>query len=194
MRNLPQGQGTGLIETMFAVLISLIVLASLGSVIVQATLTSKNQGQELTRATIYAQDKMEALLALNFVNCTQSSGSQPASCNTTGISAPGWTQGLLAGGALAPVQPSCPTSGGSVGYVDYLDSAGVQMTGSSCTTLASSSGSNIPTPVYVRQWQVADLSSAGPALKQVTVAVYSLNQVNADWTRPLAVVTSVITN
>lgn len=192
MKKSHSDSGTSLIETMFAVLISLIAISSLGSAIIQVTIIHKNSGQEVTRATIYAQDKIEALLALNFSNCTQSSTVQPASCNTTGISASGWTQGLLAGGQAEPALATCPASGASVGYLDYLDNAGVQLTGSACTTLTSPTGSN--QPAYIRQWQITDLPSSGPALKQVTVAVYSLNQTNADWTRPLVVLTSVLTN
>ncbi len=183
--------GFGLVDTMLAVLLGLMAIAALGGVIVQATVGNRNQGQETTRATVYAQDKMEALLALNITQCAQSSGSQPATCNTTGNTANGWTQGLLAGGTLSPVAADCPDSGPSVGYVDYLDSAGVQMAGNSCATLSSSTGST--QPAYVRQWQIADLPTWGPTLKQITVAVFSLNQLNADWTRPLIVVTSIVT-
>ncbi len=183
--------GFSLLDTMLAVLLALLAIATLGGVVIQATVTNKNQGQETTRATVYAQDKIEALLALNIANCTQSSGSQPTTCNTTGITASGWTQGLLAGGSLSPVAPDCPASGANVGYVDYLDNAGGQMAGSSCATLSSSTGST--EPAYVRQWQVADLPTTGPTLKQITVAVFSLNQLNADWTRPLIVVTSIVT-
>jgi Tfp pilus assembly protein PilV len=184
--------GFSLLETMFAALLGLLAIATLGGVIVQATVTNKDLGQETTRATVYAQDKIEALLALNLKNCTLSSDSQPATCNTTGIAAAGWTQGLLAGGTLTPVAVDCPSSGASVGYVDYLDAAGVQMTGASCSDLSSATGA--AQPAYVRQWQVADLPTTGPELKQVIVAVYSLDQLNADWTKPLIVVTSIVSN
>ena len=184
-------RGTSLIETMFAVLVSLVAVSTLAGAIFQATVTNNNQGQETTRATIYAQDKMEALLALNFTNCTKSSGLQPAGCNTTGISETGWTQGLLTGGQISALEAACPASGLSVGYVDYLDCAGFAMAGSDCSTLASPTSS---APVYVRQWQVSDLPSSGPAMKKIAVAVFSLDQVNANTSRPLIVLTSILTD
>ncbi len=185
----PTDRGTTLVETMFAVLVSLMTIAGLGGAVAQVTAMNKNQGQEATRATIYAQDKMEALLALNFANCTQTSSTQPASCNTTGISASGWTQGLLPGGEMYSLQLTCPGSGLAVGYVDYLDTSGLPMTGGSCSTLVSSGGLDAG---YIRQWEVADLPSAGPAMKRISVAVYSLQQVNADQATPMVVLTSVL--
>jgi hypothetical protein len=181
-------RGVTLVETMVAVFVALVGVFSLGNVIFEATVFNKNQGSENTRATIYAQDKMEALLSLDFAACTQTSTSQPATCNTTGITGSGWTQGLLSGGAAAPLEVDCPPNGISLGYVDYLDSAGQRFTGSSCPDLSSDSVS------YIRMWQVQDLPSSGPAMKQVTVAVYSLSAVTAVGAKPIAVLTSVLSN
>src|SRR5579884_4163957 len=104
MRNPGKESGVTLIETLIAVLIAVVGLFFQGTVI------NKNQGTEVTRATIYAQDKIEKLLSLDFNSCTQSASLQPASCNTTNINATGWTQGLLAGGAIGPsIQATCPT-------------------------------------------------------------------------------------
>jgi hypothetical protein len=183
-------RGTTLIETMFAVLVSLFTITGLGGAVVQVTAISKDQGQEATRATVHAQDKMEALLALNFANCTKTSDVQPTYCNTTGITASGWTQGLLSGGDMYTLQTECPVSGLSVGYVDYLDSSGLPMTGNSCANLASASGQYAG---YVRQWEISDVPTSGPAMKRISVAVYSLNQVSANKARPLVVLTSVLT-
>jgi hypothetical protein len=181
-------RGVTLVETMVAVFVALVGVFSLGNVIFEATVFNKNQGTENTRATIYAQDKMEGLLALDFATCTQSSTSQPAACNTTGIAESGWTQGLLSGGAVAPLQVDCPTSGASVGYVDYLDSAGQRLTGTSCSEVSANTIS------YIRMWEVRDLASSGPAMKQITVAVYSQSAVTAVGAKPMAVLTSVLSN
>ena len=189
MRAFNRERGVTLAETMIAVLIALIGVFSLGSVIFQATATSKNQGTEVTRATIYAQDKTEKLLSLNFSDCTQSAASQPATCNSTGITATGWTQGLLAGGALSPVQTTCPTSGASVGYVDYLDPNGIQLAGTSCAVVSGA------VPAYIREWQITDLASTGgPAIKNVTVAVYSQNAIGAVGGKPIVILTSLLSN
>jgi hypothetical protein len=189
MRVFSSDRGVTLAETMIAVLIALIGVFSLGSVIFQATATSKNQGTEVTRATIYAQDKTEKLLSLNFSDCTQSASSQPATCNSTGITASGWTQGLLAGGALSPVQTTCPSSGASVGYVDYLDPNGIQLAGTSCAVVSGA------VPAYIREWQITDLASTGgPAIKNVTVAVYSQNAIGAVGGKPIVILTSLLSN
>lgn len=181
-------RGVSLIETMIAVFIALIGVFGLGGVIFQATVLSKNQGAENTRAVIYAQDKIESLLALDFKDCNKSASSQPAACNTTGITASGWTQGLLGGGGTEPLVAACPASGPSVGYVDFLDLRGLRLSGSSCSALAAED------IAYVRQWRIQDLPSSGPALKQITVAVYSLSAVTALGPRPVAVVTSTVSD
>jgi hypothetical protein len=198
MRAFNGDRGVTLAETMIAVLIALIGVFSLGSVIFQATATSKNQGTEVTRATIYAQDKTEKLLSLNFSDCTQAASTQEAQtgkpCNSTGITASGWTQGLLWGGALSPVQTTCPTSGASVGYVDYLDPNGIQLAGTSCAVVSGA------VPAYIREWQIADIVAdvTGPphvaGLKQVTVAVYAQNAIGAVGGKPIVILTSLLSN
>ena len=204
MKALDDARGVTLVETMIAVLIALIGVFGLGSLVFQATATNKNQGTETTRATIYSQDKMEKLLSIgtlssvsttNFTSCTATASSQPAGCNTTGITDTGWTQGLLAGGQLGPLQTTCPTSGASVGYIDYLNANGAQVTGA-CSAIAAA------VPAYIRQWQIVDLTSSttppapagGPAVKQITVAVYSQIAVNAVGGKPVVVLTSLLSN
>jgi len=188
-------RGVTLIETMVATLVALVGVFSLGAVVFQATAVNKNQGTEKTRAVIYAQDKMEKLLSLNFTSCTQSAGSQPASCNTTGITDSGWRTGLLAGGPIssssvtgAPAALNCANASGSaIGYTDFLDANGQQLTGS-CATLAG-------TIAYEREWTITDLTGfSGPTLKQVTVGVYSQLGVNAEGGRPIVLITSALSN
>jgi hypothetical protein len=184
--------GVTLIETLIAVLIAVIGLFSVGGLIFEGTVTNKNQGTEVTRATIYAQDKMEKLLSLDFSSCTEAASSQPASCNTTNIGATGWTQGLLAGGSVSPLEATCPVSGVSVGYIDFLDSNGMQLPGPTAATGCSAiTASNIS---YVRMWQVTDLSTGGPALKQIVVAVYSQSATNTGSGKPIVLLTSLLSN
>jgi Tfp pilus assembly protein PilV len=194
MKSLSGESGVTLIETLIAVLIAVIGVFSVGGLIFQGTVTNKNQGTEVTRATIYAQDKMEKLLSLNFSNCTQTATAQPSSCNTTNISATGWTEGLLAGGAIGPsVQATCPTSGASVGYIDFLDSNGIQLPGSSGAT--SCSAITPSDPSYVRMWEISDVASTGgPVLKQISVAVYSQSAVNASSGKPVVVLSSLLSD
>ncbi len=194
MKNSYGEDGVTLIETLIAVLIAVVGVFSVGGLIFQGVVTNKNQGTEVTRATIYAQDKMEKLLSLDFASCTQSASAQPASCNTTNINAAGWTDGLLAGGATGPsVQSTCPTSGASVGYIDFLDSNGIQLPGA---TAATGCSAITPSAIsYVRMWQVTDVaSSGGPSLKQVTVAVYPQSAVNSGSGKPVVVLTSLLSD
>ncbi len=186
-------RGVSLIETLIAVLIAVIGLFSVGGLIFQGTVTNKNQGTEVTRATIYAQDKMEKLLSLDFGNCSEPASSQPSSCNTTDIDATGWTQGIVAGGAVGPLQATCPTSGASLGYVDFLDSNGIQLPGATPATSCSAvAPSNI---AYVRMWQVTDLSSTGgPPIKQISVAVYARSAMNTGSGKPVVLLTSLLSN
>src|SRR5215472_13093780 len=175
---IPDDRGVTLVETMAAVAIALVGVFGLGTIIFQASVTNMNRGTELARATIYAQDKLEKILSLDFTSCTQSASSQPSSCNSTNITDSGWTQGLLAGGPISssettgpPTALTCPSaSGSSIGYMDFLDANGNQLPQSG-------------TP-----------PSGGPALKQVTVAVYSQNGVNAEGGKPIVVVTSTLSN
>ena len=194
---------------MLALTVAVIGAFGIGSVIYLATATTKNQGTETTRATIYAQDKMEKLLSLasvpvvgvttaGFSNCTQAASTQQTlypDCNTTGISGGGWTTGLLAGGAVSPLQSSCPASGSSVGYMDFLDASGNQLPGASCSAATANR------VTYVRMWQIADANPFGatPALKQITVAVYSLAVINTTGAdvgslSPLIVLTSYVSD
>ncbi len=206
MKGFHNDRGVTLVETMIAVLIALIGVFGLGSLVFQASATSKNQGTETTRAVIYAQDKIEGLLALasvptvagqpDFATCIQAVSLQPAICNTSGVtSAANWTTGLLAGGSITPLQLSCPSSGANVGYMDFLDSSGCQM--DACASPATSlCGNPSPTASYIRQWQIADSNTFGsnPALKQITVAVYSLSAVNTNGGKPVVVVTTQVSN
>ena len=201
MKNTDNVQGVTLLETMIAVLVAMIGVFGLGGLIFQATVTNKDQGTEVTRATIYAQDKLEKLLSLNINtnppdpnSCNQTASAQPASCNTTGITASGWIQGLLAGGATSPIQTSCPASGASVAYMDFLDSNGVQMGGASCAAISGSS------PAYIRQWQITDITPNGapatgaPMVKNITVVVFAQAAVDTGAGKPIVVLTSVLSN
>jgi Tfp pilus assembly protein PilV len=194
-------RGVTLIETMLATLVATIAVFAICSTVFVATVNTKNQGTETTRAAIYAQDKIEKLLSLgsvvvsgttaSFGNCTQSSATQQASfpdCNVTGITGVGWATGLLAGGSTAPLA-SC--SAPNVGYMDFLDQNGNQLAGASCSAALTSK-----TIGYIRQWQTQDANTFGttPALKQITVAVYSLLAVNTNNTRPIVILTSYVSD
>ena len=88
-------QGVSLIEAMIAVLIAMFVMTALGGVVFNATVQNKNQGVEMSRVAVYAQDKIETLMNLDWYNCSQST--PLATCNTTGFTDAAWNKGLIAG-------------------------------------------------------------------------------------------------
>ncbi|PYV18298.1 MAG: hypothetical protein DMG21_05405 [Acidobacteria bacterium] len=192
-----EDRGVTLIETMMAVLIAVFGVFTLGQVLFLSIVNNKNQGGEVTRATIFAQDKMEKLLSPNYATCTQSPATlQPSSgstsCNTTNINAANWTQGLLAGGQVNPVVASCPTSGSSVGYIDFLDANGLQAPSGGATSCSALT--NVPVS-YIRMWKVTTLASTGgPELLQITVSVYAQSAVSAPGGTPIVQLTSSISN
>jgi hypothetical protein len=176
--------GVSLVEAMIAILIALYVMTSLGGVVFMATVQNKNQGVEMSRVTVYAQDKIETLMNLGWYDCI---GATPGSgCNTTGISDTSWNLGLKEGGTLT-YSNGCPASGASVGYIDFLDAGGNQYTGDDCTA--------VKTYAYQRQWQITDVISSGagtPGLKRIDVIVWSKNAVNTGSVAPSAMLTTYI--
>ena len=177
-------QGVSLVETMIAVLISMFVMTALGGVVFTATVQNKNQGVEMSRVAVYAQDKIETLMNMDWSDCTQST--PLTGCNTTGLTGSGWNTGLLAGGSLT-YATACPTSGASVGYIDYLDANGNQYTGADCSVVG--------TYAYQRQWEITDVitTAAGtPGLKRIDVYVWSKNAVNTGSSAPSVMLTTFL--
>jgi Tfp pilus assembly protein PilV len=146
-------RGTTLIETMIACLILLIVVVGLLNLFTVAMTTNKQQGDLATRTTEYAQDKMEQLMALNFVDSITNTTVYPI--------APTGGTGLTPGGSVPQYTPFVAVAP-VANYADYLDDTGSQLTAAQLAAGANFS--------YVRQWQI-DLSS--PTLKKITVAVTS---------------------
>lgn len=138
--------GFGLIETMIASLILVVMLAGLLSIGTFALATTENRGHLSTRTTEYAQDKMEQLLSLAFGD-EQSDTTQFPSSNSGGT-------GLAVGGSANPSSPAA-------GYIDYLDQSG--------NLLCPCVGTTAPAGwFYRRVWGVTSVSST---LKEVSVSV-----------------------
>ena len=170
---------------MIAVLISMFVMTALGGVVFTATVQNKNQGVEMSRVAVYAQDKIETLMNLEWYDCSQST--PLTGCNTTGFTGTDWNKGLIAGGTLTYAS-TCPDSGAAVGYIDYLDSNGNQYTGD-CSVVDSAAYA------YQRQWRISDeISTAAgtPGLKRIDVLVWSKNAVNTGATAPSTMLTTYI--
>src|SRR5215475_13248821 len=125
--------GISLIETMIALAILLIVSIGILAMAAVSITTTENQGHLGARTAEYAQDKMEQLLSLSFID-TQTDTSVASFVANSSAGSPG----LSAGGSI--------TYGGAVnGYVDYLDASGNPLGG----------GNSAPAGwFYVRMWKI----------------------------------------
>ena len=105
--------GFTLLETMFATLILLVGVTGLMSLFVVAAVRNANNGDQATRTTEYAQDKMEQLLALTYSDTTSNVAGFPTTASgCTGC-------GLSVGGSLTTF---------TTDYSDYVDTTGTPVT------------------------------------------------------------------
>lgn len=149
--------GMSLLETMIALVVLLIVTVGVMSVAMIAVETTENQGHLQSRATEYAQDKMEQLISLAYGD-----GDPPATSGTDTTVFPACSPntnpscttgtGLALGGSS---DPSAPVTTPGNGYVDYLDKAGNPTTVSGAW-------------YYIRVWKI-DQPSGTTNLKRITV-------------------------
>jgi hypothetical protein len=159
MRRGLEDRGVSLVETMMAVIIAFIAMSAIGGVVFSSLVANKNQGTEVSRMTVIAQEKMNELLGLSYSDTTT---------NTTLVSDTGWAVGLSAGGGTAYLT-ACPSGAPDQGYVDFLDNNGKPLNGTCSTVITSKYG-------YERRWQISAVSGV-TGLKQITVVVYALNAV-----------------
>jgi Tfp pilus assembly protein PilV len=147
-------RGFTILEAMVASFIMLIGISGLMALFVVAAAKNAGKGDQATRTTEYAQDKMEQLLALSY-NATTSGTVGSTTLPNSGV-------GLSPGGSVTP---------GSVvtGYVDYVNPAATSTTDGISTTATGA--------IYTRQWLIAtDTSVVNGTVrntKTITVAVTS---------------------
>ena len=134
-------RGFSLVETLVA--LGLLMVVAMG-VLPLAVLTfriSENHGHLLARATEYAQDKLEQLMALSYGDVVTDTRLFPAV--TTGGT------GLTPGGSVS-------TSAPATGYVDYLTMEG--------GLLPSTVDGSAPAGwYYQRVWSIEEIGAADPA-------------------------------
>ena len=159
--------GFSLLETMVALSLLLVAAAGLLPLGVIAFSTSENQGHLSARASEYAQDKLEQLMALSYGDATSDTRVFPAP--EIGGS------GLTVGGSTNPAAPVAQ-------YVDYLDIDG--------TLIPSPSGAPPAGWYYQRVWQV---TGPQPNLKQITVTATVARSAGSWALRPRATVTALKT-
>jgi hypothetical protein len=144
-----------MIEVLFACAIMFIGISGLMALFVVAAAKNAGQGDQATRTTEYAQDKMEQLLSLQYGDSTTCT---VGPTNTTDTS-------VCTGGGAGIAVPSGISSVGGVtspvaNYSDYVTPGGIS---------ASAAGAT-----YSRMWMIsADTTRAGTPLT-VTVVVTSL--------------------
>ena len=141
LKNRKSQTGMSLVETMIALGLLLVVAAGVLSLGGIALATTENQGHLAARTAEYAQDKMEQLLVLRYLDANTDTTVFPSVVN------PGVGTGLVVGGGLNPNAPV-------VGYSDYLDAFGNVV----------GAGANWE---YIRVWQITQ--NAAQNLKTVSV-------------------------
>src|SRR5262249_24111194 len=148
-------------EVIIASALLVTLMAGLMAMSSLAIATTENQGHLAARATEYAQDKMEQLLALDYSNTVTDTRSFPATaCTLPDLC------GLTPGGSYNADSPAAL-------YVDYLDVNG-NLCGTTGAACAAPSGGTAPSGwFYERAWKVDDSTTdvTLPAnLKRITVA------------------------
>jgi type II secretory pathway pseudopilin PulG len=135
-------EGFTLIETVFALVILMIVAAGVMPLALVAVRATENQGHLAARTTEYAQDKLEQLMALSYEDVTSDTREFPAPA--------AGGSGLAIGGSSDPAAPADT-------YVDYLDVDGQLIDG------VDDNGTEW---FYKRVWEV---SSPRASLKLIVV-------------------------
>jgi type II secretory pathway pseudopilin PulG len=165
--------GISLIETMVALAILLICSIGILSMAALSMTTTENQGHLAARTTEYAQDKMEQLMGLAFVDVGTDTTSIDTATNSYTLGTGG--TGLTANGSLSTTAPTN-------GYVDYLDANGNPLGG----------GATRPAKAfYIRVWKIVD--DATGTLKTITVKVAAVTGVNGANSAPNSTVTALKT-
>jgi hypothetical protein len=156
--------GVGLIETLIALCLLMIAAAGILTMATVAMSTTETQGHLAARTAEYAQDKMEQLLALRYLDTQTDTTVFPSAITGAGT-------GLQVGGGLDPTAPVA-------GYSDYVDATGSPV----------AAGANWQ---YIRVWQI---TQAAPNLIQISVLTQVRREVGQNGVLPRATVTSMKSN
>ena len=156
--------GVGLIETLIALCLLMIAAAGIMTMATVAMSTSETQGHLAARTAEYAQDKMEQLLALQYIDTNTDTTVFPSAITGAGT-------GLQVGGGLNPTAPVA-------GYSDYVDATGSPVP----------AGANW---LYVRVWQI---TQAAPNLIQISVLTQVRREIGQNGVLPRATVTCLKSN
>jgi prepilin-type N-terminal cleavage/methylation domain-containing protein len=146
-------RGTTLPETLIALAVLGIAIAGLLGLVTTTAKLTEDEGHLSARATEYAQDKMEQLLALAYGDTTSNTAVYPAT--------PGGGTGLAIGGSANPAAPAA-------GYVDWLDVNG---------NLLVSNGVTPPAGwFYKRVWQTENPGANIKRVSVTTIVAFNLSR------------------
>jgi prepilin-type N-terminal cleavage/methylation domain-containing protein len=157
-RSLHRAQGFSLLETMIAMVVLAVTVVGVAGLFGLAVGTNKTQGEVATRTIEYAEDKMEQLQALAYLDAASDTTVWPtAMVGGAGLG------GAMAGNAIVGgVTRTAPVPG----YVDYLDAVGNVCNGTVCPNNAA--------VFYQRQWMIQ--TNAAGNLKTITVVAWDLTR------------------
>jgi hypothetical protein len=173
-------RGFSVLEAMIASMIMLVGIGGLMALLVVATARNAGQGNQATRCTEYAQDKMEQLMALSYADTTSQVVGSNTFCSTcTGYNS---TLGFGLGGTTANTTYGAAGSGVTpvVGYVDYVNL--------NDTTNPDGISGTATGAQYIRQWSIQ--TNAANTVK--TITVYVQTQFTADVSQSLAPRTTLV--
>lgn len=158
-------RGFTLIEMMFASIVMIVGIVGLMALFTVATIQNSTQGDQATRTTEYAQDKMEQIMVLSFNDSTSDLTQYPTPCiqDLTGTTCTGTGLGGNMDGSTT-AKGGLVVSSPVAGYVDYMSKTG--------TPVTSSAGA-----AYIRQWQITADGLTPAQIKTITVQVTALNRV-----------------
>jgi hypothetical protein len=160
--------GIGLIETLLALLILIVGLSAVMSLFAVSMTFNHEQGNVGSRASSFAEAKMEELLALTFTdNATDTTVWPPTTAVNTGLCGE-LGQNASCGG----VNPAAPV----LNFADYLDFQGKRVPANQA--------------FFTRQWQIQMENAATRSLKTVTVRVTAKRRLNGAGTAPFTALIS----
>jgi type II secretory pathway pseudopilin PulG len=154
-------QGFTILETLIAVVVLMIGAVGVAGVFAVAIGTNKSQGEIATRTIEYAEDKMEQLQSLAYLDAATDTTKWP----TTPVGGTGLGGAMAGNATVGGIAQGAPVAG----YVDYLDAVGNVCTGAVCP--------NGRPVFYQRQWMIQ--TNAVGTLKSITVVAWDLTNLGS---------------
>lgn len=181
-------RGFSILEALVACVVMLIGVSGVMALFMVAAAKNAGQGDQATRCTEYAQDKIEQLMALQYTDqASLAAGSVTAPSGGPGLG--GTAAGTVGSICPSPTTTACTTAP-TANYVDYYNTTdAVDADGISSSRQCASCASSAQ---YMREWSITTTGSGTSAYKTITVYVQAL--FTADVAQSLAPSTTLIVN